>query len=634
MASVIDSLVITLGLDSSQFRKDQVAVADSSKKLKESLVKDGKDVEKSGKDAAESWGALRKEILGTIAAFIGLDAIKNAVGDVTKFNKELSQSAQAIGVSAQELSAWGMAVERMGGDANSARASLQHLADIFNELKSGKASPETFFWFSRLMAEGGVKLNAAKPMLEQLPQIAEGLKNIAATQGAARAIFVGKQLGLDEGTIRLLMQGKDAVKAIVENMRKLAPTAEQIDKTNQLYQAWVSLRQTFDSATNILVSRLSPALTWLVNKTRELIEEWRSGNVFEKWDKLSGGTVKKIYDEWMELGRKIKEMWLAIPKALGQSKDLITDAFKDAWKDAFDWLKGKFDWLKSAWNWVRGNFGVGSAEAHEAEGGAAGGLTPGRGIKLPHRGGEGGPPATSKSVRRGATGGTPDTPAPAPGEAGKYRPVYKLSDSDLSDKVVNTIAGEAHTNNQQSVDAVINNMLNRVGTKTYGPSGNIEQVARAPGQYAGYRRASAKEAAYIRARIKAIASGGEPDITNGSNEYRAGYYHGPWYQHHRDAPVIGGNRFAYNPKGGRGSYSPYAGARNHPRPNTLGAPGAAGARSSINNSPTTNSSNSETNINGGITIHTQATDAPGLMREMQAHIDRQNYTAQANYGIA
>jgi hypothetical protein len=69
-------------------------------------------------------------------------------------------------------------------------------------------------------------------------------------------------------------------------------------------------------------------------------------------------------------------------------------------------------------------------------------------------------------------------------------------------------------------------------------------------------------------------------------------------------------------------------------PATLGAPGAAGARSSTTNSSTTNSSNTEAVFNGGIAIHTQATDAPGLMREMQAHIDRQNYTAQANYGIA
>lgn len=152
------------------------------------------------------------------------------------------------------------------------------------------------------------------------------------------------------------------------------------------------------------------------------------------------------------------------------------------------------------------------------------------------------------------TGGT--QPAP-PGAAGTYRPVYKLSDADLSDAVVNTVAGEAYANNQESVDAVINNMLNRVGSKGWGPSGNLQQVARAPGQYTGYRRANAKEAAFIRDRIKAIASGGVADNTSGSNEYRAGSYRGPWYVHHQNAPVIGGNRFGYNPKVSNGPYAPY-----------------------------------------------------------------------------
>jgi hypothetical protein len=299
--NVVDALVITLGLDSSQFRKDQVAVADSSKKLKEKLVKDGKDVEKSGKDAAESWGSLKKEIMGVAAAFLGLDAIKNAVGDVTKFNKEVSQSAQSIGVSTQELSAWGMAVERMGGDANSARASLQHLADIFNELKSGKASPETFFWFSKLMAEGGVKLNAAKPMLEQLPQIAEGLKHIAQTQGAARALFVGKQLGLDDGTIRLLMQGKDAVRGIVEDMRKLAPTAEQIDKTNQLYRAWVELKQIFESLANVLTANFAPAFQAIIEKVTEWFGILKDN---QKTPKLTFGEVRNQFNQMIDAIRE------------------------------------------------------------------------------------------------------------------------------------------------------------------------------------------------------------------------------------------------------------------------------------------------------------------------------------------
>ena len=122
--------------------------------------------------------------------------------------------------------------------------------------------------------------------------------------------------------------------------------------------------------------------------------------------------------------------------------------------------------------------------------------------------------------------------------------------------MVNTIAGEA-LGTQESTDAVINNMFNRLGTKGYGPSGNLQEVARAPGQYAGYKQASAERAAQIRARIEAIASGTVPDATGGANEFRTGSYMGPWGQKHANAPVIGGNRFAYNPAGGKSPYAPY-----------------------------------------------------------------------------
>jgi hypothetical protein len=108
-----------------------------------------------------------------------------------------------------------------------------------------------------------------------------------------------------------------------------------------------------------------------------------------------------------------------------------------------------------------------------------------------------------------------------PGEPGLYRPVYNLSADDLSDAVINTIAGEA-LNNQASIDGVINNMLNRVGVEKNWT--NLRGVARAPGQYAGYRKASKDQAEFIRARIKAIASGSVPSNIGTATEFRAEYY--------------------------------------------------------------------------------------------------------------
>ncbi|WP_237479265.1 hypothetical protein [Lichenibacterium dinghuense] len=157
-----------------------------------------------------------------------------------------------------------------------------------------------------------------------------------------------------------------------------------------------------------------------------------------------------------------------------------------------------------------------------------------------------------------------------PEKPGTYRPEYKLSDADLSDYVVNTVNGEA-TSSAESIDAVINNMMNRVGSKGWGPSANLRDVASAPGQYAGHRPASAQVAERIRARIRAIASGGVPDNTNGSNAYRAAWYHGKWYQQHAaTGRVVGGNRFDYEPWTKNGPYAPYPSAH-APAPATPGA---------------------------------------------------------------
>ena len=158
----------------------------------------------------------------------------------------------------------------------------------------------------------------------------------------------------------------------------------------------------------------------------------------------------------------------------------------------------------------------------------------------------------------------------------KYRPEYKLSDVDLSDPVVNTIAGEAYTKNRESVDAVINNMLNRVGTKGWGPSSNLREVARAPGQYEGFRPAKKEEADFIRERIRAIASGDVPDNTKGSNEFRATSYvkgAGAGKSFARRAEQggigdVGGNTFAYNPSVKPGPYSPYSQTEGRDRPLT------------------------------------------------------------------
>ena len=150
----------------------------------------------------------------------------------------------------------------------------------------------------------------------------------------------------------------------------------------------------------------------------------------------------------------------------------------------------------------------------------------------------------------------PGSQVTPPGPPGTYRPQYSLSAKDLSDAVVNTIAGEASTKDPAAIDAVINNMFNRLGSHGYGPSGNLEEIARAPGQYTGYRQASPDEAKMIRDRIRAVASGGVADNTHGSMEYRGAWLYYPFKMRHPEGVGVGGNWFfpTTTPEGPYGAY--------------------------------------------------------------------------------
>jgi hypothetical protein len=212
------------------------------------------------------------------------------------------------------------------------------------------------------------------------------------------------------------------------------------------------------------------------------------------------------------------------------------------------------------WDRIRHPFGIGgvSYEEHEA---------------VERRGGEGIRRRARRSERATDEG---RLNARAPEGAGKYRPEYKLGEADLSQRTADIIAGEAIRKNPESIDAVINNMMNRVGSKGWGPSGNLLQVATAPGQYeAAWKgsRASPSETEFIRSRIKAIASGGVPDNTNGANSYRAeSYFRGAgrdktWARTLGvNGTVVGGNRYTYDPSASNGPYAPYAKPKEVPDP--------------------------------------------------------------------
>lgn len=119
-----------------------------------------------------------------------------------------------------------------------------------------------------------------------------------------------------------------------------------------------------------------------------------------------------------------------------------------------------------------------------------------------------------------------------PTTPGQYRPVYAGIENDIKNRdLINIIGNEARRTNE-STDAVINNMMNRLGSKNYGNAQTLTEVAKQKGQYESwdflqsgrFRPVDEARAKHIEERLRLIASGQTPDTTGGANEFRAASY--------------------------------------------------------------------------------------------------------------
>jgi hypothetical protein len=173
------------------------------------------------------------------------------------------------------------------------------------------------------------------------------------------------------------------------------------------------------------------------------------------------------------------------------------------------------------------------------------------------------------------------------------RKPYALTAKDISPQSLDIIAREAQRNNQ-SIDAVIDNALNRIGGTGYsGKTDSLHSVLTAPGQYEAhdflqsgrFKPATEEHRQQVLGRLQSKALGQLPDITEGATTYRAESYvegkgrnktfaraarEGNW-------PTIGGNVYGTDPGMTLGPYAatgkPYDLSQPETVPSLDGRPG-------------------------------------------------------------
>ncbi len=384
MPTIIDSLMVTLGLDGSDFEKSAEEsievqanleskitksvkkIDQEEKKLSEAEKKRAKEMEQRSKEIARGLNVIRNEALGLLALFTAGLGIKDFVKDTITSEASLSRMSQNLNMSAKDLAEWQLANVKAGGSAESMTNQLKESANDLARLKLGFGPSEAMQQFFRY---GGSSkdLKDGNTYLQARADIIARLYKISPTE----AFTAAKSMGIDEDTFNLLKQGSIEVAKLREAQSGLASELSgNSGKAEAFRQQMVQLMFAFKESSVNIVTAFMPALKGVASALKN-VGDWLTAH-------------KKDISEFITDGTE----------ALKASSPFILGTLKliaEGWKNIFEWGKKAGDvisgWLPESWKNNIGKFMAeiaakgGSKEAAEALGINEGGKGVPRGIR-------------------------------------------------------------------------------------------------------------------------------------------------------------------------------------------------------------------------------------------------------------
>ncbi|HBV7913421.1 TPA: lytic transglycosylase domain-containing protein [Klebsiella variicola] len=254
-ATVIDALLVTLGLDTSDFRKGQKDVSDDLKKQREDAKKTAKEMAEQGKKAAAFFGSIKTELLALTGVAVTAGGLISFVKSTTSGLMDLSIQSKALGLSARELDGWSKSAEAAGSSAEKISASLQGFQGAIQGARVGDYSSSIFGGLAQLNALTGQNFDVwgqdasslAKTSLDALRKISD--PNLRRQ--------VGLSLGFDDATLQRNQEGKFLPD--VDRLTKSSGITDVSTKgAKEFTAAWAELNQNLETTKNQFYTFLIP----------------------------------------------------------------------------------------------------------------------------------------------------------------------------------------------------------------------------------------------------------------------------------------------------------------------------------------------------------------------------------------
>lgn len=284
MSSVtVDELVMRIEIELDKFRSDAGQAENIEKKLRGAL----KGTEEASKDAGKGINEMSGElagatkemskqeravaavtgrILGLFVALAGSGAMLKFAGAIAEVNDQLGFMSQRLGLAARDIKGLETTVAALGGSGASATSTIRNLNQGIQEMVlMGNDSLIPFF------GALGVGVVDATGSIRQMDDVLLDMADSLSKMNPQQAYALASAMGLDDGVANALIQGRDAMKEMLDMQKQVYVSSEkEIRASRELSRAQAFLSAQWEGLKTMLANALIPALL----KMTKVVSGW------------------------------------------------------------------------------------------------------------------------------------------------------------------------------------------------------------------------------------------------------------------------------------------------------------------------------------------------------------------------
>lgn len=316
MPTVIDSLVLVVGIDASKLTDQQRAAIDDLKKFEEGIMSHGRQVESQTKRVGDVLQNFKREAIATLGIFLGGRGIQEFTSFITTLDASTGRLSKTFGMNANEVSIWQGAIQQVGGTAGSATEALGGLNSALVKFDLAGEGGEWLGAFSQLGVRVYDDAGKLKTASQLIFDIADGIekRHLDSRQAAG---LLGLIPGMNQDMINLVLKGTGAMRGYLQAAKDAGGTTQESARSAEEYQRSLSLLDR--SASNLgrtIVTSLTPALVSGLDAMRKFIQGPSS-------DAVRAAHVGKPDTFWEKLGSSM----FAMPTLTGNRYSITPKGF-------------------------------------------------------------------------------------------------------------------------------------------------------------------------------------------------------------------------------------------------------------------------------------------------------------------